>query len=420
MRKNVVAAALLGLAPAFGAVLAGIDLAALAVDKSNDTWPLLFTVMVYVVMSPLIGVAALLVRKGRPLGSLAAGLVGSPYLIALWSLVLVQTSVVPSWPRVAGLAVLGLAGLTYVLGLVAIPGHGAAMSRLTIWPMLVAILAVAATVYVVSVDRFAVVFLAALASYLIVLALAARRDSPSKAVLIAGAAAVVPYALVMLGAALAYEAPAWLSIVIGAVAVCAAAPLLAGLVRLAAAPTAAPADDRPAAPATALAGGGAPAALIAASMAAGPIITLLAPPAISEARHIAYEQARIKGPDLAGYPEIGDMFLEAAAAAVRGYGLLFALVTVALAVLAWQARKIGATTGTQAAAILLALLYLPLLMAASTLTPFFLGDTDENVNQAITEGPVWYVPAIRTICACSAATLMAGIVLLMRKSPAHH
>ncbi|RVX38606.1 hypothetical protein EDD27_0928 [Nonomuraea polychroma] len=416
----MVAAALLGLAPAYGAALAGTNLATLAVDESNDTWPLELTIAFYVITSPLIGVAALLVRRGRPLGSLAAGLVGSLYLLGLWSLALAQTSVVPSWPRIAGLAVLGLAGLTYVLGLVAIPGHGTAASRLTVWPMLVATLAVAAALRLASADRSAVVFLAAVAAYLLVLALAARRGSRAKPVLIAGAAVVVPYALVMLGAALAYGAPAWLSVVIAAVAVCAAAPLIAGLVRLAAAPTAAPADDRPAAPATALAGGGAPAALIAASMAAGPIITLLAPPAIAEARHVAYEQARIKGPDLAGYPDIGDMFLEAAAAAVRGYGLLFALVTVALAVLAWQVRKIGATTGTQAAAMLLSLLYLPLLMAASTLTPFFLGDTDENVNQAITEGPVWYVPAIRTICACSAATLMAGIVLLIRKAPAPH
>ncbi len=400
------AALLLGLAPGFGIVLMGIDLATLPADPSDHgAWPL--TAVLFIVMSPLVIVAALLVRAGRPLGSFAAGLVGSPYLIGLALLAEEHASDQPAWDRTASLAGVALAGLTYLLGLVMIPGHGVAARRVIAWPALAATVGTAVAACAAGVDASAALFLALIAACLLVRAWAAREGGRAKAVLLAGGAVVAPYAIVVCSVATAPETPAWLAVAIAVISVCAVGPLLATLVRAAGRPAVTPADGQTSAD------GRTSAALIAAAMATGPVVTALGPPAIAEARRIAYEEARIKGVDVGGFPEIGDGFLEVAADAVRGYGLLFALTALALGAVAWRVRTVGGTTGTQAAAILCALLYLPLLMAASTFTPFFIGDSDENVNRAVTEGPPWYVPAVRTICACSAATLMAGIVLMI-------
>jgi hypothetical protein len=95
--------------------------------------------------------------------------------------------------------------------------------------------------------------------------------------------------------------------------------------------------------------------------------------------------------------------------------VLFAVAVVGLSVLARRVRSRGSTPATQAAVVTWGMVYFFLLAFAASFTPFVIGDSDEPVHQVIVEGPVWYVPAVRTVLACSAVALMSASVVLVRR-----
>ncbi|MFC5822657.1 hypothetical protein [Nonomuraea insulae] len=251
--------------------------------------------------------------------------------------------------------------------------------------------------YVPEPSLIAVIFAAVVAAALAALARVAARRGGSKGVLVV----VLPYVMPVIVLAGVVTDSVLLPLIVGPFFV---VPLLVGLVRLVAEPAG-----------TVRADGRAPAALVTASVWAGPVVILLGVVGIGDARRIAYEEARLKGGDNVGDPLVGDTFLDAAAGGVRAYAVLFAVAVVVMTVLARRVRSQGGTPGTQAAVVVWGLLYLVLMAFAVSYTPFAIGDSDEFVHRVVVEGPVWYVPAVRTILACSVAALVGASVLLVRR-----
>ncbi|TDD18146.1 hypothetical protein [Nonomuraea diastatica] len=449
------AAALLGSVSVFCASIVGLDLAVVSMEpprnlheislasalKSLVTVVPILKALLFAPSSPssvplfvnalfcgagasLMAVAAVMVRRGMPLGSLLAALVGGCQLgFSLFGALTLFPRAVDEgapWYVWSTTVLFGLAAVSYVLGLWAIPPHGgsgaagASTRRILVASALcfATTVAVICAYYLVAeplLNAYAsepplpvVVSVAAVAAGLAAIARTAARRGGSKGVLIAGGLIALPGLLLLellSGIVTAMPGPALL------LGLCSVVLLLMGLVRLVAEPAGTRAD------------GSAPAALIVSSAWAGPVITLFGVVAVGEARRVAHEEARLKGDELAGDPVLGDMFLDDAASGVRGYALLFAAAVVGLTVLARRVRIRGGTPQTQAAVFIWGLVYVLFLVIAATLTPFVLGDGDEPVHEVVVEGPVWYVPAIRTVLACSAAAFVAACVLLVRRPP---
>ncbi|MEV2270139.1 hypothetical protein [Nonomuraea africana] len=453
MRKHAVAAVLflsVGICCAF---ITGLDLAVLSQDPRQELGemapasvlrdgitvvPILKTVLfapsspaamtVFVgalfcgAAVPFMAVAAVLVYRGRPLGSLLAALVGACLIgFSLFGAIVIFLNAVEAgayWYVRPIVTLFGLAALSYVLGLWAIPPHAGsgvadAFARRALTTSALGIAALAAGTYTwylvaehlldiyVSEPPLIVVTLAALvAAGLAVLAKVTGRRGGSKGVLVVGGAIAFPALVSAIVLVSTYTGRLMPAFVIAAFFV---VPLLAGMVRLAAEPAAARADGR------------APAVLVAASIWAGPVITLLSVVGIDQARRIAHEEAGLRGEEIAGDVATGDWFLETAASGVRAYAVLFAVAVVGLTVLARRVRSRAGTPGTQAALVTWGMVYLVLLAFAASYTPFVMGDSDEPVHPVVIEGPGWYLPAVRTILVCSAAALVAASVLLVRR-----
>ncbi|MFI6496275.1 hypothetical protein [Nonomuraea typhae] len=408
-------------------------------------------------LAALMAVAAALVRRGRPQGSLLAALLGACLigLSLLSSVEMVFSSLEHGGAWYLGsLAVLaGLAVLSYAAGLAAIPPHAGSgpAGAFTRWALtgaglgLVVLVAwnyasyllvdVLPDLYVLEPPPVVAALAVATAAGLVALGWAAGRRGGSKGVLVAGGLLVFPCCT--LAAFLLSSFTTLLpALAAGALA---AVPLLAGLARLVrdpvvvsadgAAPAAgavpadrvapaggsAPTDGVVPADGVAPVDGRAPAVLIAASVWGGPVVTLLGVVGIDEARRIAHREALLKGADVAGEPGIGDMFLESAAGGLRAYAVLFAVAVAGLSLLARRVARRGGTPGNLVAVFAWGAFYLCILAFAVSVTPFVIGDSDENVNLAVLQGPGWYVPAVRTILACSAAALVTAAVLLARR-----
>ncbi|TMR14363.1 hypothetical protein ETD86_28910 [Nonomuraea turkmeniaca] len=437
MRRHTVAAILLGSVGLWCALIGAIDLAVLAhpyrlhIGKMDPGSALqavpilkamLFTAgkpstatvlapgLFAVAAAPLMVVAALLVHRGKPLGSLLAAMLGASLMIVslLGALQILFNALSEgaSWYVWSIGTLLGLAVLSYALGLWAIPSHkgSGAADAFTRWSLV----ASALVIVVLMAGTYAwehelQVFGAPVAAGLAVLAWAATRRGGSKGVLIAGGFLAFPFTVVMYllfpsvtGLVTAMSFPPVTGLVVR-LGICAllTVPLLMGMVRLAA-----EADGE-------RAGGRAPAALIAASMLAGPVVTVLGVVGIDEARSIA-------ATEVVGVPSVGSGFLDAAAGGAQVYAGLFAIAAVGMIMLACRVWIRGSTPGTQAAVISWGMVYLLLLAIGASLTPFVIGDSDELVHRVVLEGPVWYVPAVRTTLACAAALLAVAGFLLIR------
>ncbi|MFC4011977.1 hypothetical protein ACFOY2_32420 [Nonomuraea purpurea] len=387
--------------------------------------------------APLMVVAGTLVARRRPVGTLLAALLGPCLLgFALFTAIgrLGMAADGASWYAAMNNVLIGLAVLSFVAGLATIPPHreqcshsgpdAHAFARRAFRGSALGIAAVATVGYAWYLVSWhllewddtweppiPVVILAALVSVgLAVLGRAAFRRCASKGVLVVGGLAALPFLLLLLGLLIpTIFITSWITPTV-ITAVCATVPLVTALTRLVAEP--APADGAPAAP---VPESGAPAALITASIWAGPVITGLGVVGIDEARRIAYEDARLKGEEYVGDLNTSDMFLDAAADSVRTYAMLFALAAVGLTLLARWVSRLGGTPGPQTAAFVSAVAYLVLLSAVSTFTPFGIGYSDEPVHTVVVDGPVWYLPAVRTIVACFAAALVTALFLLTRR-----
>ncbi|MEU6711227.1 hypothetical protein ABZ897_07060 [Nonomuraea sp. NPDC046802] len=406
---------------------------ALFVPGTTSTFPFIMNALFCGAGAALTVVAGTLVARRRPVGSLLAALLG-PCLLGLTLFVSVVRLAMArdggSWYESVNTVFIGLAVLSFVAGLAMIPPHreqcahsgpdAHAFARRVFTGSALGLAAVYALYlvgwyllewYDVWEPPIPVVILAALVSVvLVVLGRVVTRRCASKGVLIAGGLAAMPFTLLLLGLLTPTIFITSLFVPQMITALCATVPLITALTRLVAEP--APEGGASAAPGPE---GGASAALITAAIWAGPIITGLGVVGIDEARRIAYEDARLKGEETIGYPEIGDTFLDTAAGSVRTYAMLFALAAVGLTLLARWVRKRGGTPGTQTVAFVSAVAYLVLLTTVSTLTPFIVGDSDEPVHIVVVQGPLWYVPAVRTIVVCSAMALVAALFLLIRR-----
>lgn len=469
-RRSTVAAVLLGVAGLSSAVPAAFDLAVLSMTSGREAgetppasvaqalvtvlpilkallfapatksmFPLVANALFCGAGAALMAVAAVLVARRRPLGALLVALLGPCLAGFSWLAVLVRLYEADRygapwyvWP------VLLLGVLSYVMGLAAIPRHrnpydhpGAdhafARRALTASALGLATVTAAGYAWYVAAEHLlgwyvweppapAMILAVLVTAGLAVVGLVVHRRGASKGVLIGGGLAAFPFLLLMVGLLTGISSMFVPALIVG---VGATVLLLAGLVRLVGAEDALTRPPAGPAPAQAGAEGRAPAALIGSAIWAGPVITALGVVGIDEARHIAYEDARLKGEEIVGFPDIGDMFLKVAAEGVRTYAVLYALAAVGLAVLARRVRRRGGTPGTQTAVFAAAVVYLILLSAAGTITPFFIGDSDEPVHTIVVDGPVWYMPAVRTILACSAAALVAGLLLLIRRPAVH-
>ncbi|MGP3955951.1 hypothetical protein ACTWPT_08135 [Nonomuraea sp. 3N208] len=351
------------------------------------------------------GVVALMVYRGKPLGSLLAAWIG-PWLMVLsyfgaFVLFFAAADDGVSWYVWPIATLFSLAALSYVLALFAIPPHKSPMqadafTRRALVGSAIGIVVLAAAAYAWKLgEGFGspppTPMMIIAPGIAVILAVLATRRGGSKAVLITGGIIAFLFTIAMMSFSGTFTRLPVVWPVIGSLLT---VPLMAAMARLAAVPNGERADGR------------VPAALIAASITAAPIITVLSFAGIDEARRIVRSD------------RVGLSFLEDAETGAWAYTVLFVVVVVGLIVLARRVWIRGGTAGTQAAVVTSGLAYLLLLTLAVSYTPFTIGNTDEAVPDVVIEGPVWYVPAVRAALLCVAAALTAASLLLMRrKSP---
>lgn len=150
--------------------------------------------------------------------------------------------------------------------------------------------------------------------------------------------------------------------------------------------------------------------LLGFSVAVGPAVTVLGAVGIAEARRTAHAAGPAEG-----FVDVADGFLDIASGGLLAWGVIFAVTTAFLLVLTCAFIIRGRSPSAMTATIIFAVPYLVVLGLACFITPFVLGDSDEFVHRVVTEGPGWYLPAVRAICACSAVTLIAAIVTMVRE-----